>query len=188
MKTARLGFDRPGSRLAGRGFSKGQSSRPCRGFTIVEVLATMSLMAIVLPVLSDAVCTATRSASDARRRTEAAGLAESKLMELVATGDWQNGAPLAGDFTADWPDYHWNASVQDWPQQSGLEQIDLHVTWRGRNGDRDIQVSTLVYNGANAGPGAASTSGSSGTGTGSSGSKSTGSSGTGSAGSSGGAK
>lgn len=137
-------------------------ARPHRGFTIVEVLATMALLAIVLPVLNEAISTATHTASDARRRTEAAALAESKLTEIISTGAWENGSAMAGDFSPDWPDYHWTASVGDWTQ-SGLEQIDVHVTWTGRNGPRDIQITSLVYNGVNAGngsPGNGSNSGS----------------------------
>jgi prepilin-type N-terminal cleavage/methylation domain-containing protein len=163
------------------------TSRPRRGFTLVEVLATMTLMGIALPVVMSGISVATNCADVARHRNEAAALGESKLNEIVATGDWQNGAPLSGDFSPDWPDYHWQASVADWTQ-SGLEQLDVHVSWTGRGGDREIVVSTLIYNGANAGTGAAASS--SGTsGSGSSGAKSgSGSSGSGSAGSGGSAK
>jgi prepilin-type N-terminal cleavage/methylation domain-containing protein len=127
-----------------------------RGFTLVEVLATMALMGIALPVLMEGLSVATNCAQVARQRTEAAALAESQLNEIVAAGNFTTGASDSGDFGADWPEYHWQSVVQDWTQ-SGLEQIDLHVTWKART-DREIVVSTLVYNNANA-----NTSGSSGT-------------------------
>ena len=100
-------------------------------------------------------------------------------MDLVATGDWQGGT-LSGDFSPDWPDYQWQAIVQDWTQ-NGLEQVDLHVTWKDRSGNREIVLSTLVYNGVNAGTTNASSSSTS-TGT------STATGGTGSKSSSGGGK
>jgi len=43
------------------------------GFTLVEVLATIMLLAIVLPVAMRGVTISTQTASTARRRTEAAG-------------------------------------------------------------------------------------------------------------------
>jgi prepilin-type N-terminal cleavage/methylation domain-containing protein len=143
------------------------SSRPRRGFTLVEVLATMTLMGIALPVMMNGISVATHCADVAHHRNEAAALAESRLTEIVATGQWSDGTALSGDFSPDWPDYHWTASIGDWTQ-SGLEQIDMHVTWRGRDGDREIVLSTLVYNGVNAGTGASgsSTGGTTGAGTG----------------------
>jgi type II secretion system protein I len=98
-----------------------------RGFTLVEVLATMALMGIALPVLMEGLSVATNCAQVARQRTEAAALAESQLNEIVAAGNFTTGASDSGDFGADWPEYHWQSVVQDWTQ-SGLEQIDLHVT------------------------------------------------------------
>src|SRR5437660_1601206 len=130
--------------------------RSARGFTLVEVLATLLLMGIVLPVAMRAVTLSTTLASDTRRRSEAAGLAESKLNELIATGQW-NGGVMTGDFAADgWPDYAWTAEVNNWysPVTStvsgtdpgnSLSEIDLHVSWRARNREFSVTVSTLVY-------------------------------------------
>jgi len=148
------------------------SSRPRRrGFTLVEVLATMTLMGITLPVVISGIAVAAHTAVVARHRNEAAALAESQLTEMVATANWQVGQSSAGDFGADWPDYHWRATVESWPTLSGLDQIDLYVSWNDR-GNREIMLSTLVYDGSNAGNGAAGngTGSSSGSGSGKSGS------------------
>jgi prepilin-type N-terminal cleavage/methylation domain-containing protein len=144
-------------------------------FTLIEVLATLMLMAIVLPVAMKAVTISTAIASDARRRNEAAGLAESKLNELIATSQW-NGGVLAGDFSADgWPEYSWSAEVNNWysPEVTtlgtdpgnSLSEIDLHVTWRARNRDFSVTLSTLVYqSNQSSGTSASSSSSSSSTG------------------------
>lgn len=75
-------------------------SRPRRprGFTLIEVLATIFLLAIVVPVAMQAISVSTSAASVAEHQTTAAALAESKLAELIATGDWQQGA-LSGNFS-----------------------------------------------------------------------------------------
>src|SRR5438874_13269131 len=75
-----------------------------RGFTLIEVIATMLLIAIALPAIMKGVAGAASAATGTRRRTEAAGLAEAKLNQLVITNEWQGGL-LAGDFSPTYPDY-----------------------------------------------------------------------------------
>jgi len=119
-----------------------------RAFTLVEVLAAMLLMAIVLPPVMEGVSLATRNASDARHRTEAAGLAEEKLSEILATQQWQGGT-LSGDFGSDAPAYHWQATVNGWAADTtsvGLQQIDLSVLWNDSAGrQKSVILSTLTY-------------------------------------------
>ena len=135
-----------------------------------------------------AVSVSTQTAAMARRRTEAGGLAEAKLAELIATAEWQGGV-LSGDFGADWPDYRWNADVSTWtsPVTSNststsattdpgntVNEIDLHVTWRDVAGERGVTLSTLVYQSAAQVNGTSSSTGTTGTGTGTTGTGSTG--------------
>ncbi len=118
-----------------------------RGFTLVEVLAALMLMAIVLPAVMQGVSLSTAAATAARRRSEAAGLAGSKLAEIVSTGQWQGGG-LSGDFGDDWRDYRWEATVQPWSEDTtdaGLQQIDLRVSWLFRGRDASVTVSTLAH-------------------------------------------
>ncbi len=115
-------------------------------FTLIEVLAAMLLIAIVLPAVMKSIAVATGTASVARRRTEAAGLAQTKLSELVATDQWEGGV-LSGTF-ADWPDYSWEASVAPWPgdtSSASIQQIDLKVKWVARNQPDSVTLSTLAY-------------------------------------------
>jgi prepilin-type N-terminal cleavage/methylation domain-containing protein len=138
-------------------------SSESRGFTLIEVLVTMLLLALVLPLVMNGITSASSAASDARRRNEAAGLAEEKLDEIIATQAWVNQPSLSGDFTMNgannWPDYRWNAVIQPWTQPTasgGLQinsptnavnmyQIDLRVEWKARNRDQSITLSTLAY-------------------------------------------
>ncbi len=117
------------------------------GFTLVEVLAATLLIAIVLPSIMEGVAVATRSATAARHRNEATSLAQGKLSELVATGEWQSGS-LSGDFSPDWPQYQWQATVQPWAADTtgaGLQQLDLRVSWLDRNRQESIALSTVIY-------------------------------------------
>ena len=126
--------------------------RPRRGFTLIEVLAAMALTSIVLPVAMRGISVCANTASDARHRAEATGLAEAKLNELIATNQFQGGV-MAGDFGADWPDYHWSAELVNWSPVNAVDngngntisELDLHVTWNGRGSERSLTQSTLVY-------------------------------------------
>lgn len=134
---------------------------------MVEVLATLVLLAIVLPAVTQGIHLASSAASSSRHRTEASGLAESKLNELIATDQWQNGQ-TAGDFGADWPEYRWQATLSNWQYDNtsaGLEQLDVQVSWNAGNRPDSITVSTLIYdrtNTSNNTGSSGSTSGSSG--------------------------
>jgi prepilin-type N-terminal cleavage/methylation domain-containing protein len=88
------------------------------GFTLVEVLASLAIVLIVLPVAMEAITLVSGTASRARRQLEAANLAASKLAEIVATNAWQNGNS-SGDFSsygASFPDYTWTSTVTQYQE------------------------------------------------------------------------
>jgi general secretion pathway protein I len=116
------------------------------GFTLIEVLAAMLLIAIALPAIMRGISMAGSAATISRQRTEAAGLAEAQLNQMIADETWQSGV-LAGDF-ATYPDYHWRAQLQSWPLDStsaGIQQIDLQVYWNYHGREENVTVSTLTY-------------------------------------------
>ena len=123
--------------------SRSRAGRRSRGFTLIEVLATIVLMGIVLPVAMHGVSLCMRAAQASRQRTEAAGLAEAKLNELVATGDWQYGM-LSGDFGEAWPEYRWNGAANEWNDPT-LQELSVRVSWTTRGEERDVTLTTLVY-------------------------------------------
>ncbi len=127
---------RPTSRRTGR-----------RGgaFTLVELLATLTLVCIILPVATQGILLCLDTAAHARHRTEAAALAQSKMAELIATGQWYD-AELQGDFGDDWPQYTWISQTGDW-EDSRLAQLDVYVLWTRRGRDYHVTLSTLLYAG-----------------------------------------
>jgi prepilin-type N-terminal cleavage/methylation domain-containing protein len=153
------------------------------GFTLVEVLASLAVVLIALPVAMEAISLESATATRARRQLEAANLAASKLAELVATNAWQNGN-ASGDFSnysPIFPDYTWSSTVTQYQEattgataavtstpgtalgststSSGstlgstttlavtLQELDVTVTWPGRNTTFSITLSTLIYPG-----------------------------------------
>ena len=55
-----------------------------RGFTLLEVLATLVLVGIILPAVMHGISLATIAAGEAKHKVEAVSLAQTKLAELTA--------------------------------------------------------------------------------------------------------
>ena len=119
--------------------------RRLRAFTIVEVLATLTLAAIVLPAVVHGILLCLATAGHARDQARAASLAQSKLAEIVAAAELYD-SEMNGDFGEELPEYAWRARVNEW-EDPRLVQVNVAVTWTRRGRDRDFTVSTLVYTG-----------------------------------------
>ena len=117
--------------------------RPAQGFTFIELLATVVLIAVIMPVAMGGISLCTSLAGQSRRQIEAATLAKTKLTELVVGRNWETGGK-SGDFGKDWPDYRWTAEVAEWTDPT-VRRLDLTVFWQSRNRPRSITLSTLVY-------------------------------------------
>jgi len=131
-----------------RATSPGAPPRATRrrpAFTLIEILATLLLVAIILPVAVSGISLALNVAGASKRQTEAAALAQAKLAEIVAYEQWHT-ATLAGDFSPDQPQYRWAAQVTDW-QGTRVQQLDVQVLWNDRGQDHRVTLSTLVYTG-----------------------------------------
>ena len=120
------------------------SNTRSHGFTFVELLATIVLISIVMPVVMETLGLCTRLAGHSRRQLEAACLAKTKLTELTAAQDWENGSPK-GDFGTDWPGYEWSMTVTTWPDDTSVRQLDMTVSWRSVGRQQKVTLSTLVY-------------------------------------------
>lgn len=124
----------------------------------------MLLLAIVVPVAMQAVSLATGTATAARHRSEAAGLAEYQLGYMMASGEWQTG-PFQGDFTEfGRPEYQWDATFSNW-SQANVAELTVTVYWSSaRRGEESLSISTLVYQmGIDDGTGEGTTDGTTGT-------------------------
>lgn len=113
------------------------------GFTFIELLATIVLIGIIMPVAMRSIGLCTRLGGHSRRQIEAASLAQTKLTELTSSQDWQTGEKR-GDFGTDWPGYQWTLAVSNWTD-SIVSQLDLTVTWHSQGKQRSLTLSTLVY-------------------------------------------
>jgi prepilin-type N-terminal cleavage/methylation domain-containing protein len=118
------------------------------GFTLIEVIVTLLLIGIVMPAIMHAITLSTLAGSAAQHRNEATELAKSQLALIIAGTQWQNTNNLSGDFSPDWPNYHWQAAVEPWNLDTsgmGIQQIDLTVSWTERGHQESLTLTTLAY-------------------------------------------
>jgi type II secretory pathway pseudopilin PulG len=112
-------------------------------FTLAEVLAAMLFLAIVIPVAMQGLQLASRAGVVSERKALAARLAESKLNELVVTGEWQSSA-TKGTIYEGLQSYAWQLESEPWSVDGAMRLLTVHVTVPVRGQDYDVQISTLV--------------------------------------------
>lgn len=127
--------------------SRRRSPRHSRGFTLLEVLACLMLVAVVLPVAMRAISRSTQGGSFARSVVLATGLAESRLAELVADGSWSTG-DAGGPFdVATWGEsadrFAWELQVDD-ALGGTAKELRLTVTWTQFGRDEAVSLVTLA--------------------------------------------
>ncbi|MBW1691929.1 MAG: prepilin-type N-terminal cleavage/methylation domain-containing protein [Deltaproteobacteria bacterium] len=114
-----------------------QSSKKISGFTLLEVMIAVTIIAIVLVAVFGSQSQSLSLANDAKFNTTAALLAQRKMAE-VEIGNFQDLSSSSGDFGEDFPEYQWELTVSEVPlpgtgEVEYLKQVDLIVFW----GDQD---------------------------------------------------
>ena len=117
------------------------------GFTLVEILATFVLIALIIPVAMQGISLSMRLGVKSKRQMEAAGLAETKLSEMLLSGDYEEG-DQSGEFEDEESgyDYSWDFAVDDWNEEESMQQVTMTVDWTDSVGtEHSVILSTLVY-------------------------------------------
>lgn len=105
-----------------------------KGFTLLEVMIAVALIAIALTTLLGSQSQSVSFANSAKFETMAALLAQSKMSEITVQKPGELTSD-SGDFGDDYPGYAWEVNVSDIviPGMDNisdyLKQVDLTVTW-----------------------------------------------------------
>ncbi|QQE11303.1 prepilin-type N-terminal cleavage/methylation domain-containing protein [Planctomycetota bacterium] len=115
------------------------------GFTLMEVLAALLLVALVLPTAMGGLSHVMTRLRISEKALLANRLAESQL-QLLILEDEQTAFTSSGDFTDEgYPEIQWESDIQDW-QDDIVQEVTLTVTYLDRSQSKNIQLSTLIYN------------------------------------------
>jgi general secretion pathway protein I len=123
-----------------------QSSKGYFGFTLLEVMIAVSIIAIVVAAIFGSQSQSLSLANDAKFNTTATLLAQRKMAEVETVNSLDVGA-TSGDFGEDFPEYQWELNISEVPLTGteGLEyikQVDVIVHW----GDRDnLRYALRLY-------------------------------------------
>jgi prepilin-type N-terminal cleavage/methylation domain-containing protein len=113
-----------------------------RAFTLVEVLASLMLIALVVPVAMEALSVASRAGELGRRKAAAVRVGERVLGQLLAEGQLasgnSSGVAQEGPF-----EYPWAVRVENWPEDA-LQQATVTVTFSVRGATQEIALATLL--------------------------------------------
>ena len=96
-----------------------------RGFTLLEVMIAMSILAIGLVAVFQMQSQSVSMSSESRFLTTAALLAQSKMAEVESVKQMENRAQT-GDFSPDYAEYGWSVAVTD-TQIAKLKRIEVNV-------------------------------------------------------------
>ncbi|MES2696172.1 MAG: type II secretion system protein [Verrucomicrobiota bacterium] len=113
------------------------------GFTLIEVLASLLLMAIVIPVAMQATSIASRAGILGQRKAAAMRIADRVLNELIITGEAAQASSSGGTIAEGDASYSWTLESRTWTEDA-MTQITVTVTFSVQGAPQTVSASTLV--------------------------------------------
>ena len=114
------------------------------GFTLIEVLAAMLMMAIIVPVALEGMSVVSRAAVLGQRKAAAMRVAERVLDEELAVIAQGQPIPTSGNGTETDGDtaYPWTMQTENWSQDS-MTQMTVRITFIVQGNSYEMTLSTL---------------------------------------------
>ncbi len=117
------------------------------GFTLLEVMLAVSILATALVLTLDGFSTSMRAAKLSERYTVANMLLQRKIADLelldaIETGE-EDGDFADEDGNDDYPGYRWTTEVVESEDIDGLLEATVKITWQDRGHERSAKVVRL---------------------------------------------
>jgi type II secretion system protein I len=114
------------------------------GFTLVEILVTLTILTAILPALLQAFTTAARNQGLSDNSTTALYLLKFRMAEIE-----MEGYPDVGQETGEFGEntrYLWRSVVEDIESEEveNIRRVVVTVTWQHRNRERSMSMSTFI--------------------------------------------
>lgn len=120
----------------------GPGSRRPRGFTLLEVLVALVVLAVALTALLSAQALAVRLRSQAAEITFATFLAQSRLTD-IELGEFPDVGTREGDFGDAYPGYRWQVAVGETPFPK-VREVRLAVLWRSGPREERLELTHFL--------------------------------------------
>jgi len=114
------------------------------GFTFVEILVTLTIIAVVFPALLQAFGSAARTQRLADNRTTALYLLKSRMAEIQMTG-YPEVSSETGEFGEN-TGYRWSSVVEniDSEEVENVRRVQVTVMWQHGTRERSMSMSTFI--------------------------------------------
>lgn len=113
------------------------------GFTLIEVVVSLLILAVALPALLQSFSQATINQGIIENRTTALHLLQLKMSELEAQGFPEVGSDQ-GEFGTN-SRFRWLYTVSETPNPD-LRQISLTIIWQEKGAEKSLTVNRYVAN------------------------------------------
>lgn len=115
-----------------------------QGFTLVEILVTLAILAAVLPALLHAFASAARNQALSDNTTTALYLLKFRMAEIE-----MEGYPEVGEQNGEFGEntrYAWHSVVEDIDSEEveNVRRVQVTVTWLHRSRERSMSMSTYI--------------------------------------------
>ena len=124
-----------------------KSARGNGGFTLIEIIVTLAILSLGLPVLLQSFSNAANTQKNAEDKTTSLYLLKTRMAEIDIQG-YPDIGQEEGDFGENSP-YRWRTEVHDVVSdefQDGLRAVTVTVTWQGRGKEESISMNTYIAN------------------------------------------
>ena len=117
------------------------------GFTLIEVLISIMILALVLPVALAGISASLRGVSQVRNQDVALRVAQSRLALMVAESSW-SGSGKSGNCDAitdgeDAIDFRWEVVITPW-RDPYLSTLRMSVLWGNPLDPQRVTLETIV--------------------------------------------
>ncbi len=132
------------SLLNDRALESKPTSRRSRGFTLIELMVAMTILGLGLTVILEVVSGGTTLSHNVHRTSEAILLANWKINQIQIEGFPPTGV-REGAFEEPYHEYSWETEVRS-TDNDNLRELHVQIRWREGLVEKDVELSTLLYN------------------------------------------
>ena len=118
-----------------------------KGFTLIEALAALMLVAVVLPFAIRGISMSAQGAAATDQRATAMMLAQTQLEEAMLAEAWKFGDSEGAFDEIYGPEserYTWSLTVEEWIN-TNFRELTLTVTWTSAGQEKKVDLKTVVY-------------------------------------------